>query len=188
MLNVPYVSQINEHACGAAALEMVYRYYRSGAEDHFSQTALFTEHAEFEPHGSGARRITTDNIVAAARKRELFAGWGRVSTDRVERLEQLRFFLLKEKVPLIACQQFSEGEPLLGHFRVLLAADENRAFLHDPHPKRGGPSLEWKMNKLTKFWRHSGQNVTGGVAIWIADRALATPLHPNEPNKWAMGR
>src|SRR3989344_7418225 len=65
-LKVPYILQINENACGAAVLEMVYRYY--GLND-ISQEDIFNKYKEHEPYGSGNFRITVDNIVSDAKER-----------------------------------------------------------------------------------------------------------------------
>jgi hypothetical protein len=42
------------------------------------------------------------------------------------------------------------------------------------------------LDEFIKQWRiYPGENVTGGVTIWIADRAVKSPLDPDLPNAWA---
>ena len=78
-------------------------------------------------------KINTDDIVTTATNRNLYAGWGRVSMEPEERLEQMLYFLNTEAVPIIACQRFCDDEPEFGHFRVLLAADAD--VVTDASPK-----------------------------------------------------
>ena len=59
-LKIPYIPQININACGAAALEMIYKYY--GLND-VNQQELMKKYQELEPHGSGNFRLTTDNLI-----------------------------------------------------------------------------------------------------------------------------
>lgn len=184
MLDVPYSMQINEHACGAACFEMVFRYYRSSNLSKFSQRKIFRNSSNLEPHNSGNRRIDSERLVDLASKRGFCAGIGRVSTDPKQRIEQINHFLIKEKVPLIACQRFTDDLPLLGHFRVILAVSYHEIVFHDPHPTEGGEALRWNADKFFDYWKYTGGNVTGGVAIWIADRQLDSPLDPLTPNAW----
>jgi len=73
-LGVPYIPQINENACGAAVLEMVYKYY--GLEN-ISQDEIFNKYKEFEPYGSGNIRLSTDNLVSDALGRGFLSFWAR---------------------------------------------------------------------------------------------------------------
>jgi hypothetical protein len=98
-------------------------------------------------------------------------------------IEQVRFFVEVERVPLIVCQSRKESGPLLGHFRVIVGIDEKEAVFHDPVPEVG-KDVQWPIDKMMENWQQTGINVTGGVAIWIADRQLASPLGPHEPNPW----
>lgn len=181
-LPVFYRQQFNDHACGAAALEMLCKYY--GRATAFSQKSVFKRLSHLEPHGSGNYRISSDDLMEAARRRGLHAGWGRVSMDAAERLQQLDYFLEQERVPLIACQKYTDDLPDLGHFRVMLAFDDKSITVHDPCPKFGGASKQWDMEKFIDYWKYTGLNVTGGVAIWLADRPLNSPLAPGVPNLW----
>jgi ABC-type bacteriocin/lantibiotic exporter with double-glycine peptidase domain len=184
VLQVPYRQQISEASCGVAAFEMVYRHFRPSKLSKFSQKKIFERLKEPVP-GGGAQRVSTDSLVTEALKRRLSAGWGRVNPSPERLIEQVRFFTESEKIPLIACQQW-HANPNLGHFRVIVGIDENEVIFHDPEPEHGGKAQHLAIPQFIEAWRLTpGGNVTGGVAIWIAERALASPLDPDLPNAWA---
>lgn len=187
-LDVPFIKQISENACGAASLEMVYRYYNRSKLSKFSQKKLLKRLGEFEPHGSGNRRLSADDIVATARERRLHAGWGRVSLVQQDMAAQVKFFVEEKKVPLIACQRFSDESFTIGHFRVIVGFDEDGAILHDPYPDIGGAFQKWPWDKLLDYWKQTGHNVTGGVVIWVAQELIANRLAPDMPNLWDQQR
>jgi len=184
MLEIPYKKQIHHNACAIAALEMVYRYYRPSMAAKFSQRKEFQKLKELEPHGSGNFRVSTDNIIKLARKKRLYANWGRVSSDPDVLYQQIEYFIKDQKIPLIVCQRYTVQQPQIGHFRVLLGVYKDEFFLHDPCPKTGGPMLRLGIDKCIDCWRYTGANVTGGVAVWVADRELNSPLEPDQPNRW----
>jgi hypothetical protein len=186
MLDVPYFRQFNDMACGAAAFQMAYKYLRPSRHSVFSQQKMLRK--RIKPAASDASRgkVDTVDIIAEARNRGLHADWGRISLDPQRRLDQLAYFIATRRIPVIACQRYTNEEPLLGHFRVLLAAAADQVVLHDPDPKTGGGALKWPMDKFVDFWRCTGRDVTGGVAIWICDAELQSPLDPDRPNYWAL--
>jgi predicted double-glycine peptidase len=183
ILTVPYFPQFHPDACGAAALEMVYRYARPSRLSKFSQKKIFQNVSELEPHQTGRYRISTDDLVEAAKRRGLEAGWGRVDPTPDELMKQIACFIAGKKVPLIACQR-SHEDPAIGHFRVLFGVEGNEIILHDPDVETGGPNLRWTVARLIEHWRWSGENVTGGVAIWVAREVIDCPLADDLPNAW----
>ncbi len=163
-LEVPYIHQINKNACGAAVLEMVYQYY--GLKD-FSQQDLMSKYQQLESHGSGNFQLTTDTLVFDARSRGFNAGWIRANwinpTDSISLLQML----INAGIPIIVCQTFTNDQPLIGHFRIVLGIDESKVYLHDPNLEIGGSNIEWSIEKFLYFWRQTGNNVTGGILIFI---------------------
>src|SRR5665213_1946362 len=111
---IPYVAQISENACGAAALEMVYKYY--GLQG-ISQDVLLSKYEELEPHGSGNFRMTTDSLVQDARARGFESGWARVNYARKNDAINLLIPLIATGIPIIVCKKFTDAQPQLGHFR-----------------------------------------------------------------------
>jgi hypothetical protein len=89
-----------------------------------------------------------------------------------------------EKIPLIACQQW-HGDRSLGHFRVIIGIENAEIVFHDPEKQYGGQALHLPLPEFIESWRPtSGGNVTGGVAIWISDREIISPLDPGHPSLW----
>lgn len=164
-LEVPYISQIDINTCGAAALEMVYQYY--GLQE-FSQQELMDKYKELESHGSGNFQLTTDTLIFDARSKGFNAGWIRANwvnpTDSVSLLRMI----INADIPPIVCQTFTNSQPLIGHFRVVLGIDESKVYLHDPNLEIGGENIEWSLEKFLYFWRQTGNNVTGGILIFIS--------------------
>jgi uncharacterized protein YvpB len=163
-IKVPYVHQININACGAAVLEMVYRYY---GRDNFSQEELMTKYQELEPHGSGNFRLNTNSLAVDAREQGFNAGIGRAIYQSVPDVIALLKLMLDSGIPLIVCQRFTDEQPLIGHFRIVVGLDEEYVYLHDPSVEIGGENLKWQINKFVDFWQETGNNVTGGIFVFI---------------------
>lgn len=164
-LNVPYIPQINNNACGAAVLEMVYRYYR--LKD-VSQSNLYDTYRVLEPHGSGNLRFDTDSLVADASGRGFLASWKRARyEDKKSVINLFKELVQKNKLPIIVCQKFTDEQPLIGHFRVVVGISREKVYVHDPHVTLGGAYQEWPVEKFIDFWKPTGQNVTGGIYVVI---------------------
>ena len=167
MLKVPYVKQINEAACGVAALEMVYKWY---GVTNFFQEKTFNAYKALEPHNTGNLRITTDDLVKNARDNGFNSGWLRVNYASVEdSLFALKIFLNKVKIPIIVCQQ-SKTDPRLGHFKVVIDVKDREIFFHDPNQVLNGENLNCPIETFLKCWQPTGYNVTGGVFIFITNQ------------------
>lgn len=164
-LRVPYIAQINENACGVAVLEMVYKYH--GMEN-ISQEDIFNKYKELEPHGSGNIRLNTDSLVADAMGRGFLSFWARADFNNIESsLDLLKRLTLDSKTPVIVCQKFSDEQPLIDHFRIVVGVRDNIIYLHDPHIENGGAFKEWEISKFMEFWKPTGANVTGGIFVVI---------------------
>jgi len=167
-LKVPYILQINENACGAAVLEMVYRYY--GLND-ISQEDIFNKYKEHEPYGSGNFRITVDNIVSDAKERGFSSFWNRINcANHKDAINTLKRLTMDLRIPVIVCQKFTEEQPLIGHFRIVVGIKNNIVYVHDPHVSNGGKDKEWVIERFMEFWQPTGENVTGGVYVVIKNK------------------
>ena len=170
LTDIPYVAQFRQGACGAAILEMLYGYYGL----HVTQQEIFEKYASLELHGSGKYAISTDNIVEDARSRGFYAYWARANyEDTVKCIGVLRD-MVRAQIPTIVCQKFTDEQPLLGHFRLILDVTPTSVVLHDPKQEIGGPRLEWSTEKFMDFWQPTGLNVTGGVYISISPYNIHT--------------
>ncbi|MDP3953271.1 MAG: papain-like cysteine protease family protein [bacterium] len=165
-INVPYVAQTDDGSCGAAALEMIYKYY--GEED-ISQDKIFEKHKSKDLEESGVMGIATDDLVDDARERGFISYWGRADvSNKEDSLRQLRKFL-DRKIPLIVEQQ-STSDKKLGHYRVVFGVDNKYVYLHDPDDRDdelGGASVKVPIDRFMELWHKTGKNVTGGLFIFI---------------------
>jgi hypothetical protein len=183
ILPVPYHVQISEAACGVAVFEMAYRYLRPSKLTKFSQQKIYRRLEEPTPTGTNVR-VTTSSLVELARSRGLYSDWGRVSPEPASLVHQIRHFIERERVPLIACQQWHRDRTL-GHFRVIVGIDDETVAFHDPERGAGGKERTLPLDQFIDAWRPTpGGNVTGGVAVWIAARQIENPLGPDAPNPW----
>lgn len=164
LLKIPYITQFNTNACGAAVLEMVYGYYDQKS---YPQKDLMEKYQELEPHGSGNFRLSTDTLVLDAREKGFNAGWARAAWQSIPDVTALLEFALDSGVPLIVCQKFTDELPLIGHFRVVVGIDHDSVYLHDPSIEVGGENLKWSIEKFVDFWKPTGDNVTGGIFVFI---------------------
>jgi predicted double-glycine peptidase len=192
ILKVPYFAQVDPTSCGPAAFQMVYKYIRPSRLSKFSQRRLYDklkapDPALFREEGSDVvrYRVSVGDLVQSAKNRGLHAAWGRVSPDPATAVTQIRFFVEDESIPLIACQRYSDAESQAGHFRVIVGVDEREVAFHDPSAETGGRECRWPLAKFMDYWRPTGPNVTGGVALWVAEREIPSPLGPDLPNAWA---
>jgi hypothetical protein len=119
-LPVRFKPQDLDDACGAAALEMVIRYYRPSKLTKFSQKTVYRHFAKNEPLGTGNYRIDTEAIITTAKGRGFSAGWGRVDMEKANLQRQISYFVETKGIPLIACQQYTDELYQLGHFRVII--------------------------------------------------------------------
>jgi ABC-type bacteriocin/lantibiotic exporter with double-glycine peptidase domain len=177
---VPHIAQFDERACGIAALEMVYRYFRPSKLTKFSQQKVYAN-LETDTPDKSDKEVRGDKIVEYAQKRAFQSGWGRVDPEPKRLVQQVQFFTEEERLPLIVCQQW-QVDPSRGHFRVVIGIDHDEVIFHDP---AGGANLRLPLSDFIFQWRQvPGGSVTGGVAIWIADRKIESPLDPDQPNLW----
>jgi len=163
-LQVPFVYQINDNACGAAVLEMIYRYY---GINNIDQRGIFNQYREIEPALGKELRIATDSLIRDAANRGFQADWDRADYEKRDKSIELLKNFVNDGIPIIVCQQFTKEQPLIGHFRVVVGIGGGTIYLHDPHPKYGGRSLKWSLDQFMDFWQPTGPNVTGGVYIVI---------------------
>ncbi len=161
-LEVPYVAQFNKYSCGAAALEMVYKYYQ---RSDISQQEIFKKHHEADPEYKSETRISTLSLISDAKSRGFEAFWRRVNyKNKSQSLAVLKSYL-RDKTPVIVCLQFSKEMPRVGHFRVVIDIDErDNIYFYDPY-KSG--LMKWPADQFMDYWQPTGKDVTGGVYVII---------------------
>lgn len=164
MIKVPYFLQLHQNSCGAATLQMVYKYY--GLEN-IKQRDIFDRYKKLEPNGSGNFYITNEDMVLDARERGLSAELAQTDYSSEEGVLSLKEFI-ERGIPIIVCQQYTREQPDIGHFRVVLDIDDNYVYFHDPASGTGGNELKWSYEEFLNYWQPSGQNVKGGIFILIS--------------------
>ena len=158
-LSIPFVYQYNKNSCGAAALEMVYKYFR--LKD-ISQEDIFEKYKKLEPHESGNYYITVKDLILDAKSKDFHTKLYRINYSSIQSLSLLKE-ILDKSVPIIVCQQYTKEKPLIGHFRVVVGINDKFVFFHDPSQKVGGENLKWSYQEFLDYWQPTGKNVSGGI-------------------------
>jgi predicted double-glycine peptidase len=171
-LAVQYIRQTNDWSCGPACLEMVYRFYGLTG---VSQRHIYDQLKTTDPHKGGKFQVTTDGMVADAVARGFAARWLRINLSSTNEMEAQLSEFLQRGIPLIACQRFSNEKPLQGHYRIITDLDDTSIYAHDPLVRGGGAHQRKDISAFLEFWKRTGVNVTGGVAIEIMKRSATSP-------------
>jgi hypothetical protein len=188
LLPVPYVAQVVEGACGAAALEMVCRHFGISSPP---QLSYFDEVKVEQPGAPGAFGIALPTLVATARNNGLRTDWLRVSLDAPgAAIMLLRTLVESERAPLIVCQPYSTAEPRAAHFRLVVGIDHKRLYLHDPCPRTGGSYQPRRFDDFVADWKSIDGSFVSGEVIAVrgcnAGQAIrsASEEQPLIPTLW----
>lgn len=169
-LDVPFIMQNHPNSCGAAALEMIYKYFGIQGID---QSSIMLQYQELEPHGTGNLRITTDALIADATSRGLTSQWMRAPFRDTEKSLKLLRILVKElEIPVIVCQKYDDDfrNRQIGHFRVVIGIDDRFIYLNDPDMHSGSKNAQWPISKFMEYWQPTGENVTGGIFCMVSNK------------------
>ncbi|MBU1164977.1 C39 family peptidase [Patescibacteria group bacterium] len=166
-IQVPYSQQYNNSACGAACLVMVYKHY--GLKD-ITQQEIFEKNKEQEPHGTGATRIATSDLVNDAKERGFNSYSGQVDYSNNDKSIEFVKQTIKNKIPLIVCQQWKKDRAILGHFRVVVGYSNKYICVHDPDLEDGSRKQKWSYEKFMDYWQRTGDNVIGGQYVIIENK------------------
>ncbi|MBP9711307.1 MAG: C39 family peptidase [Candidatus Pacebacteria bacterium] len=163
-MNVPYIQQKDPNSCGVAALEMLYRFY---GVDTLDQLEVYERIKTPAPHGN-------DNfyVLASSLKAEAEAGGFKVELVYPNDLQKSFEILeqsVRENVPVIVIQRFTEELPEVGHFRVVTNINKKYVRFHDPSSLKnvGGKDKRWSREKFSRFWQANANRVVpeGGYLI-----------------------
>lgn len=154
-LNVPYVSQAGETHCGAACLEMVYRFL--GITD-TSQEKIWQKRKILRPDGS-ADYIPTQGMVDDAVNKGLYVLVGQICLEVEKCNESLRNILVSG-LPVIAGKQWTKN-PTYGHFVVVIGLKYNHVVYLDPELNQ--KPQEKRIGDFISEWQHTtGEEVVDG--------------------------
>lgn len=155
-MTVVYERQINDRACGAAALAMAYRTFGI-------QIAQEDVWRRLSPDGTGIR---TQQIVADARKNGLhaLALQARSPWDALRRCIDSSLLVIVNHRP--------NRSSSLGHFSVVSAIADDYLFLHDPND---GPDRVVPQSRFLEMWsRESYQSqIAGQALVAIGERSTS---------------
>lgn len=174
-LSVPFVYQYNSNACGAAALEIIYKYF---GLTNISQEEIFEKYKKLEPHGSGNYYISTGDLISDAKSRDFYAEKYQLNYNSIENISLLKE-ILQQELPIIVCQQYTKEKRLIGHFRVIIGIDNEYVYFHDPSPKIGGENLKQSYREFFDYWQPTGKNVIGG-RFYIISKTQSKLIDSND--------
>ncbi|MFA6536719.1 MAG: cysteine peptidase family C39 domain-containing protein [Candidatus Paceibacterota bacterium] len=157
MLKVPYFKQDNNYSCGAAALQMVLRFYGE----------IYSEKHLAEVLGSNKDFGTSHQAMIDFVRKDGF----HVHEADFASHDDLKEFLSKN-IPVIV--NFLEPESNEGHYAVVIGCEVGHIFLNDPWDGKGfkltieafekrwingaGTSTHWLMAILPKHFQHVAKN------------------------------
>ena len=157
---IPYESQLNARACGAAALCMVYRSF--GLE--CTQAEIWRRHSPAWTVGIGPHQYKG----ALCRRAEPRAGALVVRAS--EPWQTLTSGTIRG-IRLILNHRVNTTKPE-GHYTVLVGVDDRDAILHDP---QSGPSRYLTRSELLELWRqdHGQSEISGQVLVAFSNIGTA---------------
>jgi hypothetical protein len=95
---VPHIAQFDERACGIAALEMVYRYFRPSKLTKFSQQKVYAN-LETDTPDKSDKEVRGDKIVEYAQKRAFQSGWGELTRSLSDLCSRYNFLPRRNAYP-----------------------------------------------------------------------------------------
>lgn len=158
--HVPTGGQERKFSCGAAALLVIFKYFKVGPQDEAAIRKLVKSHPK-----AGTR---TQDIIAACKKYGLKTKV-RYNMDRHE----LEGWLDKKKPVIVCLQAWGEHheykDKASGHYVVAIGYDEKNVYFQDPliYEKSRG-HIPW--NEFIRRWRDKdvdgNPRVRYGISIW----------------------
>lgn len=161
-LSVPYISQSNNFSCGAAVLAMIYAFYGISRKEN----EIWEENKKPRNLQSGFY-ITTKDLIYDAKNFGLKETHGIMPLNDLELVKTNIIKIIKSKLPIIACKQFSD-DCRLGHFVVIIGINDSNIIYHDPY--NDGKKRKLKLKKFIKEWLPANEEVTGGVFLLFYPR------------------
>lgn len=165
MLKIPFRTQKNDWACGAAVLEMLFLYFN---KKDINQTELFNLLKEGDGHEKDGYRISTSNLANVLEKENLKTVIAKTFLDECNVKNILNFYINEIQIPIVVCQQASKKDLLSGHFRIVTGFDGRFVYANDPDLKNGGKDKKFLLKEFISLWKETGKNVTGGVYFWCS--------------------
>lgn len=169
ILEIEHVKQIDPTACGAAALEMIYRFL--GITD-FSQKKFFDEKKAKVDYSDVKSRtyrrflekyypeaISIGIIIKDAKERGLNASFHTMVAKKGERekyIETIKDYIIGEKHPFIVRIGNGRKKSYKNHFVVVVGIDEEYVYYQDPIKENDGSPQVMKIDDFINKLRING--------------------------------
>jgi len=170
ILPVPFIRQIHIDSCGAAALEMVYKYY--GIEN-ISQEEIFNGSKKHDI-GNGRFILKEETLVSDAENRDFCAQILQFTFENIKDMAETLNVSIECKIPLIVCQQ-SEENSVLGHYRIVIGVDKKNIYFQDPNMRKNFKYMKWPHEKFFNHWKPNGKTVLGNTCTIITKKGTKVP-------------
>ncbi len=155
ILNVPYKEQKSTNSCGAACMEMIFKYYGYDIQEDEIVNELLVKCNQ-----SNRKYIKTADIVEYAIQKGFNAFWGHMQI-----IDGIRM-LIDDGFPVIVLQRATIKNELLAHFRVVRGYEKTSFIINDPENKN---SQIIPQDSFLKLWKKQlrGENTDENVFILI---------------------
>ncbi len=166
-LNVPHIHQSGPTHCGVACLEMVYKYFgitNVGQEDVWVSKRSPRQNSQ-------DYFMLTSSMVQDLIDRGLSVISGQITLDNKLCLGSIKR-LISCGTPIIACKQWP-GNPILGHFIVIIGVENNDVIYLDP--EQTSTPLRVSIEDFVDQWKSTNpldpnREVVGGQFIIMGNQ------------------
>lgn len=161
-LLVQHIKQSMETSCGAAALSMVYQYFKKNDQ---TEKVIWERLKKSRPQVPGQYYLETTDMAIDSQKQGFCYFLAQAVLDSSDlALQPIKEFL-SLSIPIIVCQKLSESN-ILGHFRVVIGIDEKNIILNDPMEEKNETIID--INRFMTLWaKTENGEVIGGQFLAI---------------------
>ena len=155
ILNVPYIEQKANNSCGAACMEMIFKYYGKEIQEDEIVNELLVKCNQ-----SNRKYIRTADIVEYAIQKGFNAFWGYMQI-----IDGIRM-LIDDGFPVIVIQRADIKNESLAHFKVVKGYKKTSFIINDPENIN---SQITPQDSFLKLWKKQifGENTDENVFILI---------------------
>lgn len=165
-LKVPFIRQKPNH-CGAAVLEMVYKYY--GITD-VTQIEIFQHRSVIDPETNTSLIWSPQMKEDAIQRNFRVLSGGFTFENHKDYIDTMNLFL-SLGLPPIVCQRWEHDESL-GHFKIVVGLNTSHVIVHNSDNK----AKEYiPHDEFHRLWTSNGKTVSGNFMMVIAPRNKVLP-------------
>ena len=168
ILDIQHIRQTYTNSCGAAALEMMYKYWKLEDEN---QEDIFNRLPKFDA-GNGYFVIKEEIIVGDAIRNGFISGILQVNFSDLNDCVEFVSSFISLGIPFIVCQQWKINSGA-SHFRVVSGVDKDFIYFKDSNVER--ETIKWRHQKFFDHWQSDGNMVLGNTLIFISRQKSDLP-------------